>query len=88
MYYDRNHEYMKDRNFWLGMIVLGMGMSYSFAKFTVESDRRAMWTRIGSIEDLNGDDFVNRGGVLVSKLKGIEKYYANMPAMLGWGQKA
>jgi len=49
MYYDRNHEYMADRNFWLGMIVLGAGTSYMVAKWTIESDRRKMWTRMGSI---------------------------------------
>lgn len=55
MYYDRNHEYMKERSFWLGVIALGAGTSYLIAKWTIESDRQKMWIRMGSIHNLDGN---------------------------------
>jgi len=84
MYYDRNHEYMADRDFWLKMCILIAGTSYMIAKVTIESDRRKMWARMGSIEDLPGDQFYNRGGVLIKKqFAGFEKF-----DIMGWYSKA
>ena len=33
MYYDRNFEFMQDRSFWLGLVVLGASLCYFTAKY-------------------------------------------------------
>jgi hypothetical protein len=89
MYYDRDHDYMKERSFWLGVIALGAGTSYLIAKWTIESDRRKMWTRLGSVEDLPGEQFKNYGGILVMKQTSIfDQYFGHMSVILGLSSRA
>ena len=89
MYYDRNHEYGKDRNFWLGMIMLFAGTVYFVDKVKIEADRRRMWLRRDGLEDMPGHHFHNRGGVLIHKhFAGFEKYHANMTELMAWYDRA
>jgi hypothetical protein len=76
MYYDKDNNYRKDRDFWLKLI-LGMGFfSYAVKKYKVESDRARMTARMEGYKHMPGHWFNNRGGVVVLKdFVGFEKYY-------------
>jgi hypothetical protein len=67
MYYDRDHNYMKDRSFWLSLLLLMSAGSYLAAKWTIETNRWLMWERMDSntLDSLPGHHFHNRGGVLI-----------------------
>lgn len=46
MYYDENFNYMKDRDFWLKVLLGIAAISYGFDKYQVEKDRAARHERM------------------------------------------
>lgn len=67
MYYDRDFLFMKDRSFWLRMILLSTFTMFTINKLKVERDRWQRWERLENLEDLPEHHFNNRGGVLIKK---------------------
>jgi len=67
MFYDRDFNYAKDRDFWLKLILGMMGTSYAIKKYQVESDRSRMTARMNGYEGMPGHHFNNRGGVVILK---------------------
>ena len=88
-YYDRNMEFMKDRNFWMLLIISMLGGLYAKDKYNCEVERARRWERMANMENLPAHHFFNRGGVLVRKqFAGFEKYHKNVDEMIAWYQKA
>lgn len=89
MYYDTDHNYRKDRDYWLKMILGLMFTSYAIKKVQVESDRARMTQRLEGYKSIPGHHFNNRGGVVVLKdFIGFEKYYKTGDDMIKWYKKA
>ena len=83
MYYDRDFLFMKDRSFWLRLILLSLLGLYSWNKIYVERDRWMRWERLESLADLPAHHFHNRGGVLIKKqFTGFEKIHKNKLSMI------
>ena len=88
MYYDTDHNYRKDRDFWLKMLLGIAFTSYAFKKWQVETDRARMTARMEGYKNIPGHHFHNRGGVIVLKdFVGFEKYYQNGDDMMAWYKK-
>lgn len=88
-HYDKDFQFMKDRSYWLSLILLFGFASWGSAKLQVELDRQQMWTRMQDLTNLPAHHFHNRGGVLIQKnFIGFEKYHRNMDEMLAWYKKA
>lgn len=88
MYYDKNFEFQRDRNFW-GLFILGIPLIYYLqARYSIEK-KRALRTKIqNEIEDMPGHYFNNRGGVLLKKqFAGFMRYYPNDSYQLAWQKK-
>lgn len=89
MYYDRDFGFMKDRSFFLSLILGMLGFFYVCKRYTVEQKRWAMWERRENIEDLPAHHFNNRGGILIKKqFVGFEKYHRNLDDMMNWYKQA
>jgi len=89
MHYDRNMDFMRDRSFWLGFIVLSIGAIYASYKYVYEVNRWRMWTRREHIQELPAHHFINRGGVLLEKeFVGFEKYHTNDKSLMDWYRSA
>ena len=89
MYYDRNMEFMRDRSFWLGFILVAMGFCWFSYKYTYEVNRWTMWTRREHIHELPAHHYINRGGVLLEKeFVGFEKYHTNDKSLMDWYRMA
>ena len=89
MYYDKDFDYRKDRDFWFKLILGMAGMSYGLKKLQVEKDRARMTARLNGYKGLPGHHFNNRGGVVVLKdFVGFEKYYKTGDDMTAWYKKA
>ena len=89
MYYDRDLDFMKDRSFWLRMILLSLFGLWVWGKYGVERARWMRWERVEKIEDLPEHHFHNRGGVLVKKqFAGFEKIHKNKEEVVNWYRKA
>ena len=85
MFYDRDHNYVKDRDFWLKLILGMMLTSYAVKKYQVEVDRHRMNARINGYVGVPGHHFNNRGGVVVLKdFVGFTKYFKNSDEMMAW----
>jgi len=67
VYFDRNFEFMRDRNFYFGLLLFGFTLMYATKRWDVEKNRAQRTERIGNIENLQGHHFSNRGGVLIEK---------------------
>ena len=52
MYYDKNFDFMKDRNYWLSLIVLIGGFCFVKKRFEVEKDRWHMWSRQADLDSV------------------------------------
>ena len=89
MYYDRNMDFLKDRSFWL-LLILGMFAGlYAKNRMELEKARMQRWDRMENIENMPAHHFNNRGGVLVRKqFAGFEKYHKNIDEMMEWYKKA
>lgn len=87
MFYDKDFNYRKDRDFWL-KILLGMaGLSYAIKKFSVETDRMRMTSRMEGYKEYANKPhhFINRGGVVIMKdFIGFEKYHKSGEDMMNW----
>jgi len=89
MYYDRDFDFMKDRNYWLMFILGSMFVMYLNRRYQVENDRWVMWERKQNIQDLPAHQYHNHGGVLVKKqFVGFEKYHRNLNDMMDWYKKS
>jgi len=89
MYYDRDLLFMKDRSFWLFMILGMIFAMYAKNRYAVEVARWNRWDRMQNIENMPEHHFNNRGGVLVKKVfAGFEKYHKNTDEMIEWYKKA
>ena len=89
MHYDRDMNFMKDRSFWLSMVLLMIGGIYAKARLQVELDRWHMWDRRENLSEMPAHHFHNRGGVLIRKqFMGFEKYYQNNEDLKSWYAKA
>lgn len=67
MFYDKDNSYIRDRDFWLKLLV-GMAVSnYAYHKYQVEKDRARRTARLSGYPDHPGHWFHNRGGVVVMK---------------------
>lgn len=67
MYFDRDFNYAKDRDFWLKFIV-GMVLGiYAYRRYFVEVDRARRTARMEGFKDMPAHHFHNRGGVIVLK---------------------
>ena len=81
MQYDRDHSYMKDRAYWLYMIMFIGVMSYGAHKIEYERLRLQRWKRMDSLDSIPPHHLHNRGGVLIEKqFYGVEKYYRDSDA--------
>ena len=88
MYYDRDFNYAKDRDFWLKMLLGMAALTYGINRFSVEKDRARMTQRLNGYEGIPAHHFHNRGGVIVMKeFNGFEKYYKNGDQMMSWYKK-
>ena len=85
MYYDRDFNYAKDRDYWLKLL-LGMGfVSYAVQRMYLERDRARMTARLEGYKNMPPHHFNNRGGVVVLKdFVGFEKYYQNNEKLFDW----
>ena len=88
MFYDTDHNYRKDRDYWFKLI-LGFGFFYyAVRKIQVEKDRARMTQRLEGYKDIPGHHFNNRGGVIVLKdFIDFEKYYKTADDMIAWYKK-
>jgi len=85
MYYDKDHSYMRDRDFWLKVLVGMAALSYGVNKFQVEEDRSRRTERMNGYQNYPAHWFHNRGGVVVLKqFTGFQKYYKNGDEMMDW----
>jgi hypothetical protein len=76
MYYDKDNNYRKDRDFWLKLLLGMAALNYGIQKWKVETDRQRMTARMNGYAGMPGHHFNNRGGVVVLKdFVGFEKYY-------------
>ena len=88
MYYDKDFNYAKDRDYWLKLLVGMAVLSYGLNKYQVEKDRARMTARMEGYKNIPGHHFHNRGGVVVLKdFVGFEKYYKNGDDMMNWYEK-
>lgn len=75
-YYDKNFEFLKDRSYFLSLLMLMAFLAYANKKYYYERDRMRRTERLGKIEELPAHHFNNRGGVLIKKeFVGFEKYH-------------
>ena len=89
MHYDRNMDFMKDRSFWLAMIMGIFAFIYAKKRYYVETMRWQRWERLENLESAPAHHYNNRGGVLVKKqFAGFEKYHKNVDEMMQWYAKA
>ena len=89
MYYDRNFDFMKDRSFWLRVILLFTFACWASQRIWIERDRWRRWNRLEKLEEMPAHHFFNRGGVLVKKqFVGFEKIHQNRADVEAWYRKA
>ncbi|CDW82524.1 chaperone protein [Stylonychia lemnae] len=89
MHYDRNMDFLRDRSYWLGFILLVMGGSYAKLKYSQESNRWFQWIRKEELNTIPAHHLSHRGGVLFEKqFVGFEKYHQNNESLMNWYKKA
>lgn len=89
MYYDHEHNYRKDRDFWLKFLLGATLASYGVKRVQLEYDRARMTDRLDGFPNALGHHFNNRGGVVVKKqFTGFEKYHASSEDYMVWLNKA
>ena len=67
MFYDRDFSFMKDRVFFMRLILAFLFGVYGFGRMYVERDRMMRWDRIENLSEMPAHHFHNRGGVLIKK---------------------
>ena len=76
MYYDRDFNYVKDRDYWLKAILAIAFGTYAYKRVTLETDRARMTARMEGYKGMPGHHFANNGGIVVLKqFTGFEKYH-------------
>ena len=89
MHYDRDFNFMKDRNYWLSLFCLLIGGMYLKRRWQVEKDRWHMWNRKQNLDQVQPHHVHNRGGILIKKqFVGFEKYHSNHNDLMTWVTKA
>ena len=89
MHYDKDFNFMKDRNYWLSLFCLMLAGFFLKARWAVGRDRWHMWNRKGGIENIPAHHVHNRGGVLIKKqFAGFEKYHKNHNELMTWVTKS
>lgn len=89
MHYDRNFDFARDRNYWLGFILFAWAFTYWTYKYRIEVARWTMWTRREHVEELPAHHYINRGGVLLEKeFVGFEKYHTSDKSLMDWYKMA
>lgn len=85
MYYDKDGNYMRDRDYWLKFIVGMMIFSYASKVYYREQRRSRRTARMDGYKDYPAHWFHNNGGVVVLKqFTGFRKYYKNGDEMMDW----
>ena len=85
MHYDNDHNYMKDRDFWLKFLLGSAVVTYFFRRYNLEQDRSKMHERMSGFENTPSHHVVNKGGVLLQKqFTGFKKYYKNQAELDEW----
>lgn len=85
MHYDTTFEYMRDRDFWLKVILGWTAVGYAFSRYQVEKDRARMHERVSGFPNTPAHHVVNQGGVVVKKqFTGFKKYYKSNDEVLEW----
>ncbi len=88
MYYDKNFIFLKDRSFWLTLLVFMTGFTYFKKRYNVESNRFMRFERNDLLQNKPAHHYVNRGGVLLKKqFVGFEKEFKNDQAEVEWHQR-
>ena len=83
MHYDKEMLWMKDRSFWLSLLLGMVSLIYLSKRWNVEVERSRRWDRMANLENMPEHHFNNRGGVLVKKqFAGFEKYHKNTEEMM------
>jgi len=67
MYYDTDFNYMKDRDYWLKLLLLIAGGSYAAKKLRMERDRARMTSRMEGFKNIPSHHFHNRGGIVTMR---------------------
>ena len=89
MFYDRDFSFMKDRVFFMRLILAFLFGVYGFGRMYVERDRMMRWDRIENLSEMPAHHFHNRGGVLIKKqFAGFEKIHKNGEDVAAWYRKA
>lgn len=87
-YYDENHNYRADRDFWLRFGVFMLLGSYALKRWQLEADRSHMTDRMNGFPNTPGHHFNNRGGVLVHKqFTGFMKYFQTLDDQMDWYER-
>ena len=85
MYYDRDFNYLKDRDFWFKALLAISLTSYLYKRIRLEGDRSRMTARLEGYKNMPGHHFNNRGGIVVLKeFVGFEKYHQSNDALMNW----
>jgi hypothetical protein len=58
---------MKERKFWLMMLLTLVGGSYAYKRYFIEKDRLLQWNRTENFQNIPAHHFSNRGGVIIEK---------------------
>ena len=89
MHYDKDFNFLKDRTFWLGFLVLAGLCGYMGKRYYVESKRWHMWKRREHLDEVPAHHLVNRGGVVFEKeFVGFEQFHTSQKALDDWYKKA
>lgn len=89
MHYDRDFNFLKDRSYFLGLIMTMVFGSIAIRKYHQEKNRWSQWQRTEKINDILPHHVANRGGILFEKeFVGFEKYHQNNDSLMNWYKKA
>lgn len=90
MYYDRNWNFIRERYYWLNLLLLMFGATVLKGRYEIEKERWTQWWRKERFEqEAIPHHYVNRNGVVLEKeFVGFEKYYQNDAALMAWYKKA
>ena len=67
MYYDTDHNYRKDRDFWLKFLLGFAFVSYGAKRVKLENDRTKMHERMQGFPNTPAHHVSNEGGVVLKK---------------------
>lgn len=89
MHYDKNFDFLRDRSYFLGLILTITLGSIGYRKYLQERNRWSQWGRTEKLNEVLPHHVSNRGGVLFEKeFIGFEKYHQNNDSLMNWYKKA